>query len=241
MGLTMGRWMRRGVAVGMLLLTAAMLSACVEVNQQSTIGTDFKGTTNMRVGFSKEALQLITSIGGDPNSTPTPNSAPPPDPFADVLKQVTGMGGTATPYSTDKFQGLDITLNFSSLDEMQNQINAILGSSSGGPSGPPGGGGPGGIAQITAKSTGNGVRIDGQVDPLSDLSNPPPAGGAAPNAPPIDVTALLASGGQIQLAFTMPGKIVSADPLAMQNGSTVSWTFKVGDPKATIFAESNNG
>ncbi|HEY8291008.1 MAG TPA: hypothetical protein VIG44_00905, partial [Thermomicrobiales bacterium] len=61
-----------------------------------------------------------------------------------------------------------------------------------------------------------------------------------PNAiPGLDVSALLLGGGQVQLSFTMPGAITSADPLATQNGNTVSWSFKVGDKAATIFAEAN--
>ncbi len=237
------RWARRGMAVGMLLLTAALLSACIEANSSSTIGSDFKGTTNLRIGISKVAIQTLTSIGNSLGGTPTPNSGAMPDNiFGDLNNQVTSMGGTAKPYDNGNFMGVDITMQFNSLDEMQSQINSILGSSSGSSgasnsSNPLSGSGAGDSAliQITAKSTDAGLRIDGTVDPLSTLNDP-----TNPNAiPGLDLNALLIGGGQVQLAFTMPGKITSADALAKQSGNTVSWSFKVGDKAATIFAEAN--
>ncbi len=235
-------WARRGTAVGMLLLTAALLSACIEANSASTIGSDFTGTTNIRIGISKVALQTLTSIGNSLGGTPTPNSGGSLDnPFGDVTNQVTSMGGTVKPYDNANFMGVDITMPFKSLDEMQNQINTILGSSSGAASAssPSAGSGSGSdqsaLIQITARSTDSGIRIDGNVDPLSMLNDP-----SNPNAiPGLDVSALLLGGGQVQLSFTMPGAITNADPLATRNGNTVSWSFKVGDKAATIFAEAN--
>lgn len=233
-------WTRRGMAVGMLLLTAALLSACIEANSSSTIGSDFTGTTNIRIGISKAALQTLTAIGNSLGGTPTPNSGGALDnPFGDVTNQVTGMGGTVTPYDNANFMGVDITMPFKSLDEMQSQINTILGSSSGssGASSPLAGSGSNqsALIQIAARSTDSGIRIDGTVDPLSTLSDP-----NSPNAiPGVDLSALLLGGGMVQLSFTMPGAITNADPLAKQNGNTVSWSFKVGDKAATIFAEAN--
>lgn len=234
-------WERRGTAVGMVLLAAMMLSACIEVDQRSTIGSDFKGTTTMKIGVSKLFLETISSLGNSLGVTPTPGSGAsgsPQDPFADLASQVTAMGGTAKPYSTDQFTGVEITMPFNSLDEMQNQINMLLGSSSGSSASSLGGSsGSDALVQITAKESASSVRIDGTINPLSDLGS---ATGSAAGAPPgLDLTALLAGGGQIQIAFTMPGKIQSADPLARQSGSTVSWSFKIGDKGATIFAESD--
>lgn len=225
------RWVQRGMAVGMLLLTAALLSACIEANSSSTIGSDFTGTTNIRIGISKVALQTLTSIGNSLGGTPTPNAGGTSssgsgsaldNPFGDVTNQVTAMGGTVKPYDNANFTGVDITLPFKSLDEMQSQINTILGSSSGSSSGssPLSGSGSGqnALIQITAKSTDSGIRIDGTVDPLSSLNDP-----NNPNAiSGLDVSALLLGGGQVQLSFTMPGAITDADPLATQNGNTVS-------------------
>ncbi|MCA1667189.1 MAG: hypothetical protein LC793_07285, partial [Thermomicrobia bacterium] len=102
MSATLRRWSRRGVAVGMLLLTAALLSACIEANSSSTIGSDLTGTTNIRIGISKVALQTLTSIGNSIGGTPTPDagstsssSGSLDNPFASLTTQVTGMGGTA--------------------------------------------------------------------------------------------------------------------------------------------------
>lgn len=232
--------MRRGMAAGMLLLTAALLSACIESNSSSTIGSDFTGTTNMRIGISKAAIQTLTTIGKSLGGTPTPNSSGALDnPFGDVTNQVTDMGGTVKPYDNGNFMGVDITMPFTSLDEMQSQINSILGNSSGSSSGssPLSGSGSdqSALVQITAKSTDTGIRIDGTVDPLSTVNDP-----NSPNAiPGLDLSSLLLGGGMIQLSFTMPGAITNADPLAKQNGNTVSWSFKVGDKAATIFAEAN--
>ncbi len=234
------RWTGRGMTVGMLLLTAALLSACIEANSSSTIGSDFKGTTNIRIGISKIAIQTLTTIGNSLGGTPTPNSGSSPDDiFGDLNKQVASMGGTTKPYDNATFMGEDITLQFNSLDEMQNQINSILGSSSSSSSGSNPLTGSDSIQsaliQITAKSTDSGLRIDGTVDPLSHLNDP-----NNPNAiPGLDLSALLLGGGLVQLSFTMPGAITSADALATQNGNTVSWSFKVGDKAATIFAEAN--
>lgn len=248
------RWLGRGTAVGMLLLTAALLSACIEANSASAIGSDFTGTTNIRIGFSKVALQTLSSIGNSLGGTPTPGSSSSPssspssdsldNPFGDLTTQVTGMGGTATPYDDGNFMGVDIAMPFKSLDEMQSQINSILGgsssssdTSSSSAANPLSGSGSGqsALIQITAKSTDSGLRIDGTVDPLSSLNDP-----NNPNAVPgLDLSSLLLGDGMVQLSFTMPGAITSADPLAQQNGNTVSWSFKVGDKAATIFVEAN--
>jgi hypothetical protein len=234
---TAGRMM--GVAV--LLLTAVMLSACIEANSSSTIGSDLTGTTKIRFGISKVALQSITELGKSLGGTPTPGSSSSSDnPFADLNTQVAAMGGTSTPYETSDFIGVDTTFTFSSLDEMQKQINSVLGDTSGSSgssssSNPLSGSGPMALVQITAKDTGSSVRIDGTVDPLSDLSNPAATSGAPPG---IDLSAFLAGGGKVELSFTMPGAISTADDLATKNGNTVSWSFKIGDKKATIFAES---
>lgn len=241
------------MAVGMLLLTAVMLSACIDVNQQSTIGSDFKGTTTMKIGISKVFLQTISTIGSNLGGTPTPNSGsstpsssggPQDDPFADLTKQVTGMGGTATPYDDGNFMGVQIMMPFSSLDEMQKQINTLLGSSSASGGGGPSAGSSGSddILQITAKDTGSSVRIDGKVNPLdlSAASTSSSSSSSSAGLPPgLDLSSLIAGGGQVQLSFTMPGKIQSADTLAKQSGNTVSWSFKVGDKAATIFVESD--
>jgi len=227
------------MAVGMLLLTAALLSACIEASSSSTIGSDFTGTTNIRIGISKIAIQTLAAFGNSFGGTPTPNSSNTPDNiFGDLTTQITGMGGTATPYENDNFMGVDITLPFSSLDEMQTQINTILGSSSGASSTSnplSGGSSQGALIQITATSTDSGIRIDGTVDPLSTLNDP----SSATAIPGLDLSSLLAGGGMVQLSFTMPGSITNADALATQNGNTVSWSFKVGDKAATIFAEAN--
>jgi len=225
-----------GVAV--LLLTVVMLSACIEANSSSTIGSDLKGTTKIRFGISKVALQSIAELGKSLGGTPTPGSSSSSDnPFADLNTQVTAMGGTSTPYETSDFIGIDTTFTFSSLDEMQKQINSVLGDTSGssGSSSPLSGSGPTALVQITAKDTGSSVRIDGTVDPLSELNDPAAAGGAPPG---IDLSAFLAGGGKVELSFTMPGAISTADDLATKDGNTVSWSFKIGDKKATIFAES---
>jgi hypothetical protein len=235
------QWMGRMMGVTVLLLTAVMLSACIESSTSSTIGPDLKGTTKMRFGISKVALQTITELGNSLGGTPTPNSSSSSgNPLADLNTQVTAMGGTATPYETADFTGLDITFPFNSLDEMQKQINSVLGDTSGSSgssssSNPLGGGGPSALIQITAQDTGSSIRIDGTVDPLSELSDPTATAGAPPG---VDLSAFLAGGGKIELSFTMPGAISSADDLATQDGNTVSWSFKVGDKKATIFAEA---
>jgi hypothetical protein len=235
-------WARRGMAVGVLLLTAVMLSACIEANSASTINPDLTGTTKVRIGISKVALQTITQIGSGLGGTPTPNSGSTDNPFADLNTQATAMGGTVTPYETTDFTGVEIAFTFSSLDEMQKQINSVLGdqsnssgSASSSSSSSPLGGGPSALVQITATDTGSTVRIDGTVDPLSELSDPAATAGAPPG---LDLSAILSGGGKVELSFTMPGSINTADALATQNGTTVSWSFKVGDPKATIFVES---
>ncbi len=239
-------WARRGTAIGVLLLAAVMLSACIEANSQSTINSNLTGTTKIRIGIAKVALQAITQIGSGLGGTPTPNSSSTDNPFADTNSQVTALGGTATPYETSDFMGVDISFTFSSLDEMQKQINSVLGDQSGssgssGSSGaasspsPLGGGAPGALIQITAQDTGSTVRIDGTVDPLSSLNDPAATAGAPPG---IDLTSILSGGGKVELSFTMPGSISTADSLATQSGTTVSWSFKIGDPKATIFVES---
>jgi hypothetical protein len=236
------RW-RRLLSVGTLALLSILLTACVEANQKSVIGTDFKGTTDMRVGISKQALTLIggfAGLSGTPGAQSTVNAATS-DPFTELKQQVKQMGGTTKDYETDKFKGVDVSLKFNSLDEMQNQINSILGSDSselgtgstvGTPA--PSSSSGSGLVQITAKATANGVRIDGKVDPTLD-SGDASTGTAIPGLDP----KAFGSDGYISLAFTMPGNITNKDALAKVDKSTVSWYFKVGDKPATIFVESD--
>lgn len=239
-----GRLWRRIVPVSLLAVMAVLLSACVEVNQQSTIKTDFTGTSQIRLGISKQALLLA---GGFANSIGTPSAssarktpAAQQDPFADLNTQIAQLGGTSKPYQNDKFQGVDASFTFKSLEEMQTQINTVLGSNSSlnqttGSTGTSGSGTQSDIVRITAQATANGVRIDGKVDPLSSLSDT----SSSTAIPGLDPSAFGATDGIVNLAFTMPGKITSKDALAKVDKSTVSWSFKAGDKKADIFVESD--
>lgn len=233
------RALRRVSGAGIVALVALALSACVQVNQTSTIKTDFTGTTTMRIGIAKQALAqfaTLAAIGG----TQTPSqkattAAGINDPFADAKKQVTQLGGTSKDYETKDFKGIDASFTFKTLDEMQRQINTMLGASSTtslSPTGSAGSSVTGGLVTVTAKQTTSGARIDGKVDPSLN------SGGTA--TPGLDPKTLSGGvDGTIDLAFTMPGKILNADTLAKKDKSTVSWHFKVGDQPATIFVESD--
>ncbi len=239
-----GRLWRRIVPVSLLAAMALMLSACVEVNQQSTIKPDYTGTSQIRVGISQQALLLA---GGFASSLGTPSApgakatpATQEDPFADLNKQIAQLGGTSKPYKNDKFQGVDASFTFKSLEEMQTQINTLLGSNSSlsqttGTTGTSASDTQTDIVRITAKATANGVRIDGKVDPLSSLSDT----SSSTAIPGFDPKAFGGTDGVVALAFTMPGKITSKDALAKVDKSTVSWSFKTGDKAADIFVESD--
>lgn len=225
------RW-RRFLSMGALALVALLLSACVEVNQRSVINPDFAGTTEMRVGISLQTLSLIGGFGGL-SSTPgaqATTTAATADPFADLKKEVAAMGGTSKDYKTDKFQGVDISFKFKNLDEMQKQINGVLGGNSAASTTS----GSSDLVQITAKATTNGVRIDGKIDPSLNTGDT----SSATAIPGLDPKAF-GSDGYVALAFTMPGKILDKDALAKADKSTVSWYFKVGDKPADIFVESD--
>ncbi len=226
-----GHWSRRCTTLGILLLLAATLSACIESRTDTTIAPNLGGTSTMRVGFSKDALQLFASIGTTPGTGGMPAPAPP-DPFADLATQVTALGGTSRPYDEGGFVGLDIVFGFSSLDELQKQWNTVLGIS--------GGAGSGGLIQLTAKKTeSGGVRIEAAVDPLSDLNDP-----ATTNSlmlPPELRLLAKSSGGIVAFSFTFPGDIRDSDSLASISGTTASWSFNLGDKKATIYADSAKG
>jgi len=243
------RLWRRVVPIGLLAAVAVLLSACVEVNQQSTIKTDFSGTSQIRVGISQQALLLA---GGFASSIGTPGAAgtrktpaAQQDPFADLNTQIAQLGGTSKPYKSDKFQGVDASFTFKSLEEMQTQINTVLGSNSSlnqatgssgtGATGTSSSGSQSDIVKITAKATANGVRIDGKVDPLSSLSDT----SSSTAIPGLDPKLFGGTDGMVNLAFTMPGKITSKDALAKVDKSTVSWSFKTGDKAADIFVESD--
>lgn len=227
-------WCARAVIAGSVGLMALLLCACVEVNQQSVINNDLTGTTMMRIGVSKMLIDTLTSVGSSLGGTPTPGAPTlnPSDIFADTKKQIADMGGTATDYEDDNFVGVDATLPFTSLDQMVSQINNLLGSNASGASG------PGALVVLTTSPTASGgIRIDGNVDPLSELNDP----SAAQAIPDLDIASLLAGGGMVQLSFTMPGTIRGTDALARTSGTTVSWSFKVGDKAAAIFVESDKG
>jgi hypothetical protein len=235
------RFLRRATSIGLLSLIAVLLSACVEVNQQSTIKPDFTGTTQIRLGISTQALALaggLASSIGTPNPRATPAASQ--DPFADLKKQITQLGGTSKDYKSDKYQGVDASFTFKTLEEMQTQINTVLASNSSlsqttGATGTGSSSDNADILKITAKATANGVRIDGKVDPLSSLSDT----SSSTTIPGLDPKAFGGTDGIVQLAFTMPGKILNKDALAKVDKSTVSWSFKTGDKAADIFVESD--
>lgn len=240
------RLWRRVVPISLLAVMAVLLSACVEVNQQSTIKTDYTGTSQIRIGISRQALLLFGGLASSFGTPSAPNARTTPaaqqDPFADINKQIAQLGGTSKPYQNDKFQGVDASFTFKSLEEMQTQINTVLASNSSlnqatGSTGTSASasGTQTDLVKITAKATANGVRIDGKVDPLSSLSS----SSNSTAIPGFDPSILGVADGIINLAFTMPGKITSKDALAKVDKSTVSWNFKAGDKKADIFVESD--
>jgi hypothetical protein len=239
MAIGMRHWWARAVTAGCIGMVALILCACVEVNQKSVIHSDFTGTTTMRIGISKVLIQTLASASSSLGGTPTANAPAPDlaDPLANLKQQVADMGGTTTDYQDDNFIGIDATLPFTSLDQMVSQINNLLGSSAA-DGGMSGGSGPNAILTITTAPTAtDGIRIDGDVDPLSELNDP----GSTQALPGLDAATLLSGGGTIQIAFTMPGAIRTTDSLARTNGTTVSWSFNVGDKPATIFVEAEKG
>ncbi|MDQ6907356.1 MAG: hypothetical protein M3176_11055 [Chloroflexota bacterium] len=237
------RLWRRIVPIGLLAAVAVLLSACVEVNQQSTIKPDFTGSSQMRIGISQQALLLTSGFAnsiGTPSAGAKTTPAAQQDPFADLNKQIAQLGGTSKPYKNDKFQGVDASFTFKSLEEMQTQINTLLGSNSSlgqstGSTSTSSSSAQSDIVMITAKPTANGVRIEGKVDPLSSLSDT----SSSTTIPGLDPRAFGGTDGMVNLAFTMPGKITSKDALAKVDKSTVSWSFKTGDKAADIFVESD--
>ncbi|MCA1725402.1 MAG: hypothetical protein LC748_14375, partial [Thermomicrobia bacterium] len=81
------RLWRRVVPISLLAVMAVLLSACVEVSQQSTIKTDYTGTSQIRIGISRQALLLFGGLAsrfGTPSARTTP--AAQQDPFADINK-----------------------------------------------------------------------------------------------------------------------------------------------------------
>jgi len=70
-----------------------------------------------------------TSFASACVGTPKPGTPPvsAQDPFADLKKQITQLGGTSKDYKSDKFQGVDASFKFKTLEEMQTQINTVLG------------------------------------------------------------------------------------------------------------------
>ncbi len=226
------RWVRRGATTAALLLVAVMLTACVEANSQSAIGSDLKGTTKMRVGVAKVALANLAAN----RDADTPGTD---DLFNGLTRQVVALGGTAMPYESGDYTGLDILFGFTSLEEMQRQVNTVLGNTAD-VSGMPGlaGGATGRanpLVQIRATSTDARVRIDGNVDPLSTINDSSATSVATGG---VNVVGLLSNGGTIALAFRMPGAIIATDELADTDGTTASWSFDIGDNAATIFVES---
>jgi len=66
------RLWRRVMPISLLAVMAVLLSACVEVNQQSTIKADYTGTSQIRIGISRQALLLF---GGLASSFGTPSAS----------------------------------------------------------------------------------------------------------------------------------------------------------------------
>lgn len=239
---TMPRWTHRLTTFGVLVSLAALLSGCFQVTHKSVIAPDLTGSTTLRIGVSKTALAQVADIaaanGLSGNDTAGSMGFDPADTVQQIGDQLSQLGGTATPFEDGDYVGVDIFFNFTSLDQMTQQLNGLLSGTSGPSAQASAVSGQTGILTLTARTLADGgVRVEGNIDPLSFLGDPNNV--LAALSPDLSQAITSDPNAQITLAFQMPGAIRSTDAAAQRNGTTATWTFPIGSAPATLFVESD--
>lgn len=235
--------LRAARSVGAMLLVLVALTGCVQVRHQSSIEADLSGTTTMRIAISRDTIGAIGALGeafgGMNMGMPETTIATGEDFARSIEEDVRKLGGTVAPFESDRYIGADVLLPFRSLDEMTTQINTLLGTDPAKAMEDPL---PGANAEddtiiiLRATSTGDRVRIEGSIDPLSALGGPD---GIASFSPELAAQISGDPDAVIALSFTLPGAVLDADGAATRTGSTVSWSWPIGSPVTTFFAESD--
>ncbi len=239
---TMPRWTQRLTTLGVLVSLAALLSGCFQVTHKSVIAPDLTGSTTLRIGVSKAALAQLSDLAGangiTGNGTAGSMGFDPADAVQQIGDQLTQLGGTATPFDDGDYVGVDVFFNFSSLDEMTRQLNGLLSGTSGPSAQAALASGQAGILTLTARTLPDGgVRVEGNVDPLSFLGDPNNV--LAALSPDLSQAITSDPNAQITLAFQMPGAIRTTDAAAQRSGTTATWTFPIGSAPASLFVESD--
>jgi len=239
---TMPRWTHRLTTIGVLVSLAALLSGCFQVTHKSVIAPDLTGSTTLRIGVSKTALAQVADLAGangiTGNGTPGSMSLDPADAVQQLGDQLTQLGGTATPFQDGDYVGVDVFFNFSSLDQMTQQLNGLLSGTSGPSAQAVAASGQTGILTLTARTLANGgIRVEGNIDPLSFLGDPNNV--LAALSPDLSQAITSDPNAQITLSFQMPGAIRTTDAAARRDGTTATWTFPIGSAPTTLFVESD--
>ncbi len=105
---------RRFVGIAIVSIMLLILSGCMTSQTSTTITDNGSGSTTMYIGFTREMIELMGE-----------------DPFADVTSdsEVTDEGWyvEVEPWQDATYQGVQMVLYFNTLEELEAQLNALLG------------------------------------------------------------------------------------------------------------------
>lgn len=204
-----------------LLALGLALSACtVRVDIGVGVNEDESGTFSMFVGLDEEFQQLAQSGGEDLN-------------FTQALEDVP-EGWTAEEVSQDGFDGVKISTDFTSFDDLESKMTQL--SQNGG-----GGMGTDFLSNFGLTHEGDEFRFNVDVSGLSEgLGEALGAGGGGDALQGFSPDEILQELFEIRFLLTLPGKIVSNNADSV-DGNTMIWNVGVADEGTTYEAVSTTG
>ncbi|PJI93747.1 LppM family (lipo)protein [Luteimicrobium subarcticum] len=194
-----GRRRRAAALTTLAAVTVLALSGCVKIDMAFTLHSDNTADGTVIYAIQDSAAK---ALGQDPK---------------DLLKEATegedpaddfGEGATSEPYQQDGYTGTKVTLKNSSLDDLGGDATSTSGTED--------------PDDLKIVRDGDEFVVSGKLD-LADLGSDADAEESGLSSDQI------ASLFDVKIAITFPGAVVSADPAATIDGSTVTWTSSGSD------------
>lgn len=186
-----------------LLLAACEIRSYLDIDMSDTSN----GTVSVQVGFDDQFRDAMEEFGGGT------------DLIGELEADAPGEGWRVERFQDGDIEGVEMTKEFSSIDELQELLEE------GRLSGPQ----EGLVGEVSFVDTGDTIRFEAEV----------PQGGDFEGMDPADMDGLFTYDARISVTF--PGEVIEHNGELVEN--TVTWTFD--DPTAMagseLFAESRKG
>ena len=204
----------RQFVVRLALMSAALLffTGCIAQQAETTINADGSGTNVIRVGFSQQAMAMISGMD-EGNSE---------DPFADLRGQEDSLpaewNAQLNDWEDETFTGIEIAMEFADLPMLQAQLDQMFGGSD-----------PNSPGNITGGSLYQNIRVEEINDEIVITAVADTSGMGLEEQ---GMDASMFADASLFWEVTMPGTIqeYTAQEIAIQEGNTVRWTFPLDQP-----------